>query len=274
MRINWLHSAWRKFWLLLLTSLVLASCTNTAPVLDPETDDGSASRISAARGNLRNTDPGTGGGRSSANVKLRVVRVLPAPPETDNGNRQVLSPGDRLEITFFNIEKLNREVQIDAAGNISMPLVGTVRAAGLSARELERDLMRLYGTRYLQNPQIAVNTKESAGQRVTINGEVKLPGVYPITPGTTLMRALALGRGFTPIADPRKVFIYRKIGGIQYVAQYDVTAIQAGRRADPKVFGGDIIAVFPSSMKVAMENLKSMLGLATQAGRLAVMPIP
>ena len=219
-----------------------------------------------------------GFGKSSSNaqnINLRVVKKLPIPPDAKDGNRQALTTGDKLEIIFFNIEKLNREVQIDAAGNISMPLVGTVRAAGKSARELENHLRKLYGARYLQDPQIVVNVKESAGQRITVNGEVKLPGVYPITtPNLTLVQALALGRGFTPIADASKVFVYRKINGVQYVAQYNVENIQAGKQRDPKLFGGDNVVVFPSSMKVAMENLRAMLGLATQAGSLAVMPLP
>ena len=253
--------------LMLTVGLLLAACAGGAPSLTP-TD---ASPTSAHGGGMQ---LGKQMRHGRSDITLKVVRELPTPAASADGSRQAISPGDKLEVVVFNVKELNREVQVDAAGNISLPLIGIVRAAGKTARELERELTRRYGARYLQNPQIAVNVKESMGQRVTVNGEVKLPGIYPIAPHATLMQALALGRGFTPVADPQKVFVYRKIDGQQYVAQYDVEAIQAGRKRDPRVYGGDIIAVFPSSAKVAMENLKSVLGLASQAGRLAVIPLP
>ena len=126
----------------------------------------------------------------------------------------------------------------------------------------------------LHNPQITINGKESFGQRATVDGEVKKPGISPITPRSTLLQVLSQAQGFTLIGAPSKVFVFRNIGGQRYVAQYNVEAIRVGRRADPRIYGGDIVVTFPSSSKVAMQNLRDGLGLATSAGRLAVMPIP
>ena len=129
-----------------------------------------------------------------------------------------------------------------------------------------------YGAKYLESPQISVNVKESAGQRITVEGEVVKAGIYPISSRATLLRAIAQAQGFSKIANPSKVYVFRKRGPENFVANYDVDAIRAGRRGDPRIYGGDIVVVFSSSGKVAMENLKSVLGIATSAGRLAVLP--
>jgi len=260
---------------LLLGGMLLAACTGGAPDLrisDEPADGGSQSGKRAAV-NLSGVKAPTPAG-TTYKGKLRVVKTLPPPPRTQGGRIQLLSPNDVLEITFFGIEKLNRVVRVDSTGNISLPLIGSVQAAGKTVRQLEQDLEHRYGRSYLQNPQITINVKESFGQRATVDGEVKKPGIYPISPRSTLLQVLSQAQGFTLIGDPSKVFIFRNIGGRRYAAQYNVEAIRGGRRADPRIYGGDIIVTFPSSAKVAIQNLKDVLGLASTAGRLAVMPIP
>lgn len=252
---------------------LLAGCVEGAPDLQTLAQRQDAPAIAAAGqrqsfGKRQQVDPASASGDNS----LKIVRTLPVPPAARQGREGAISPGDVLGILFFGVEKLNQDVRVDNAGNISMPLIGVVRAAGKTTRELERELVRRYGKSYLQNPQIAVQLKESMGQRFTINGEVRKPGILPLPPGGTLMQAVAQAGGFTQIGDPSKVFVFRKIGGKRYVAQYNVNAIQGGRAPDVRIYGGDVIVVFPSSTKVAMETLKGVLGLATSTR--ALVPAP
>jgi polysaccharide biosynthesis/export protein len=77
-----------------------------------------------------------------------------------------ISPEDVLNIQIFKAKALSREVRVSADGSITMPLIGTINVAGLTPHELEQELVRRYGQRYMQHPQITVtNTKEFINQR-------------------------------------------------------------------------------------------------------------
>lgn len=202
------------------------------------------------------------GERSEA---LRMVAVLPAPSGTRNGLEQLVEPNDVLDVDVFQVDDLDRTVQVDADGRFSLPLVGVVDARGKSLRSLEDEIERLYGARYLQDPQVALFMKESAGRKVTVDGEVMRAGLYPVTAGSTLQQAIAEAGGFRPIGDPSQVFVFRTVGVERLVAGYDMAAIRAGRRPDPRIFGGDTVVVFSSAGRVALEGLKEALGIARNA---------
>jgi polysaccharide export outer membrane protein len=175
-----------------------------------------------------------------------------------------------LEVFVFQVADLTRVVQVDPSGNINLPLIGYVRAAGKPVRVLEQDITRAYGASYLQNPQVSVAIKESSGRRVTIDGEVSKTGVYQLPPIASLIDVIALAGGFSRVADASKVYVFRTISGQKLVAQYDVSMIRAGKRSSPRIYGGDVVVVFSSSSKIAFQNLKEALGVASSASRIGV----
>ena len=202
---------------------------------------------------------------------LRVVSELPTPQNTADGTERPIAPGDILEVSVFQVPDLSRTVQVDDAGRVSLPLIGVVPAAGKSVRTFENDIILAYGRDYLQSPQISVFVKESAANRVTVDGEVRRAGVFPLPPSSSLLDAIALAGGFSNLADESKVYVFRQIEGQRLVANYDVSSIRQGRRSAPRIYGGDVVVVFQSASRVAFQNLKEALGVATSAGRLAAM---
>ncbi|MEP3525428.1 MAG: polysaccharide biosynthesis/export family protein [Hyphomicrobiales bacterium] len=206
-------------------------------------------------------------GAKSIENDLQIVESLPAPENTRGGADSVLLVGDLLEVDVFQVDELDKTVQIDSSGRISMPLIGRVAAAGKTVGALESELERLYEIKHLQSPDIAVLVTESKGQQVTLNGEFLTPGVYPSSSNTTLLQAVALARGLSPIADTGKIFVYRDFQGKKLVANYNLKKIQQGQAIDPKIFGGDIIVAFSSKTKLAQKNLKETLGVAANAVR-------
>ena len=208
---------------------------------------------------LQDTSGGAGG--------LQVVESLPPPANSGGGTEQPLSPSDILQVEVFQAPSLNRTVQIDSTGRISLPLIGNVQAAGRTIRRLEQEIAAAYGRSHLQNPDITVFLKESAGQRVTVDGEVKKPGIHPITANTTLVDIIALAGGFSNVADEEKVFVFRDFGGQKLVANYNMTAIRSGKRSNPRIYGGDVVIVFTHQGRVAFNNLKEALGVASSVGR-------
>lgn len=228
--------------------LVLAGCESSSTPTDG---------LTSAAGTTASIAPGAREGN------IRVVAELPPPLNSFDGAEQPISSNDVLEIDVFEVNDLDRTVQVDSRGRISLPLVGEIEAAGKTVRALEQEIRNRYGASYLQNPQISVFVKESAGQRVTIDGEVSKPGIYPVTASASLVGVIAQSGGLNQIADNKKVYVFRPYGTEKLVANFDLDRIRKGEARDPRVFGGDIVVVFPSSTKVAMRNLREVLGVAS-----------
>ncbi|MER9837831.1 polysaccharide export protein [Mesorhizobium sp. M0145] len=246
--------------LVVLASLAISACTSTS-----STTPSSSSSVDALQLTSSST-PLSGGGA------LQVVKDLPAPANTQNGSEQPLSPNDVLEVNVFQVDNLNRTVQVDASGQISLPLIGTITAAGKTVRQLEQEVETAYGAKYLQSPDVTIFVKESIGQRITVDGEVNKAGIYPVSSNSSLIDAIALAGGFNNIGDAKKVFVYRNIGPNTLVANYNVEQIRGGKSRNPRIYGGDKIVVFASKSKIAMANLKDALGVASSAARIAVIP--
>lgn len=116
---------------------------------------------------------------------------------------------DLLELQVFGVPDLNRTVRVNSRGFISLPLIGMVQASGLTSEQLEFSLAEKLSKTYLQNPQVSVFIKEYTSQRVTIEGAVKKPGVYPLKGRTTLLQTLAVAEGLTSVADANDIKIFR-----------------------------------------------------------------
>ena len=166
-----------------------------------------------------------------------------------------IGPSDLLAVTVFQIEDLDREVRVNNAGQVTLPLVGAIDVAGRTVSELETEIARRYGERYLQDPQVTVFVKEFASQRVTVGGAVKKPGIYPVTSRLTLLQAVALAEGMTDIASHRNVIVFRSASGQRRYARFDLDAIESGQAADPELMGEDVVVVDTSTGKVALKNL-------------------
>jgi polysaccharide export outer membrane protein len=166
-----------------------------------------------------------------------------------------IGPSDLLSVTVFQTKDLDREVRVDNAGQVSLPLIGTVEAAGRTAHELEADLATRYGARYLQDPQISVFVKEFASQRVTVEGAVGKPGIYPVSTRLTLLQAIALAEGLDDNASERNVIVFRTAQGRRQFARFDLEAIRDGSNDDPEIQGEDVIVVDTSGGKVFLQNL-------------------
>ncbi len=161
-----------------------------------------------------------------------------------------IGPFDMIDVIVFQEPDLSvKDVQVDAAGRINLALVGEVRAAGKSALELGRELEQLYGSRYLVRPQITVSVTSSISQKVVVQGEVRMPGVYPVKGPATLLEAISLAQGETEVAALSQVVVMRVIDGQRMAALFDVAAIRRNEQPDPAVFGNDVVIVGYSNIR-------------------------
>ncbi len=170
-----------------------------------------------------------------------------------------LGAGDVVTIRVFKVDSLSGDQTIDATGRINLPLVGHVDAAGRTTADLERELIRQLGVRYLTDPKVAVTLKTAVTPTVTVDGSVQQPGLYPVQANTSLIQAIAMARGTADGANPKRVVVFRHIAGQRTAAAFDLTTIRQGRDPDPAIYPDDVIVVDGSATSQAMKSVLQSL---------------
>jgi len=136
-----------------------------------------------------------------------------SPPSAQAGTADityVLGSGDKVRITVFGEDTLSGEYIVPGEGNISFPLIGDVRASGLTVDGLQKEISTKLKDGYLKDPHVSIEVLNY--RPFYILGEVMKPGEYPYTNGLTVLNAVATANGFTYRADTRKVYIKRANG--------------------------------------------------------------
>ena len=169
---------------------------------------------------------------------------------------------DLLTISVLSVPELNKDVRVKSNGQVTLPLIGVIMAGGRTIPELEGDLARKYSDGYLQRPQVSVFVKEFTSQRVTLEGAISKPGIYPINGSMTLIQAIAVAGGLDDkIADMSGIVLIRQVNGQRMAAAYDLRQVRKGVLEDPMIYGGDIITVEQSASKSAMRRFIETLPL-------------
>jgi polysaccharide export outer membrane protein len=151
---------------------------------------------------------------------------------------------DLLEIQVFGVEQLTRTVRVNTRGQVSLPLIGTLMVGGLTAQQAESMVVMKLAESYLQDPQVSLFIKEYTSQRVTVEGAVAKPGVYPLRGPTTLLQTLAVAGGQGSLGDMHEVMLFRPTpAGQRETLVYDVERIRSGELDDPTVMNEDLIVV-------------------------------
>jgi polysaccharide export outer membrane protein len=193
--------------------------------------------------------------------------TLPEPTGSDlvKGSRTYLiGPLDKLSVDVFGIPELSRDlVRTDANGTISLPLVGTINAAGKTPPELAQEIERGLRASYVRNPQVSVNLVEAVSQVVTVDGQVGKPGQYPVVGKMTLLRAVATAGGTGEFARLDDVIIFRTVNQSRYAGVYNLKAIREGNYIDPEVFANDVVVVGDSPSRRRFKDIIQAAPLLT-----------
>jgi polysaccharide export outer membrane protein len=188
--------------------------------------------------------------------------AAPDPPKIQalDANYKI-APLDKLTIKVFKSEEISGDYDVDLAGHISLPLVGEVDAVNLTTSELDSRLTNLLGQKYFEHPDVSVAIKESTAHVVTVDGAVNQAGQYPVAGPMSLVQAVALARGTRQDANPRRVAVFRTIGGQRQAAAFDLTDIRRGQANDPPIYAGDIVVVDGSRIKEIERQIFSTVPL-------------
>ncbi len=157
---------------------------------------------------------------------------LPPVPATAGGD-YLLGRGDQVRIITFGEEQLTGEFRVNAAGEIALPLVGSVKAEGQTPKQLETAVATtLRRANLFKNPSVSVEV--IAYRPIFILGEVARPGQYPYQPGMTVVTAVAVAGGYTYRAVQDRATIVRTVG---------YKAIEGAADRQTFVEPGDVITV-------------------------------
>jgi polysaccharide export outer membrane protein len=181
-----------------------------------------------------------------------------------------IAPMDKLSIKVFKMEDLTGDYDVDLAGNISLPLIGQLKAANLTTEQLDQQLTQKLGEKYLEHPDVSVAIKSSTAHVVTVDGAVKDGGSFPVGGPTSLIRAIAMAKGTTEDANNRRVAVFRTIGGQRQAAAFDLTSIRRGEATDPEIYPGDIIVVDGSGVKAKEKTILQSIPLLAIFGPLGL----
>lgn len=155
-----------------------------------------------------------------------------------------VGPLDTLSLDVFGVEGLKREkIQVSPAGTVSFPLIGNMDVNGMTIEELEERVSQGLRGAGLRDPRVAINFVDVQSQFVTVEGEVKKAGLYPVRKDMTLLRALASAEGLEATAGLGNVVVFRTVGGRKMAALYNLRAIRMGYYDDPALYEGDVVAV-------------------------------
>jgi polysaccharide export outer membrane protein len=174
-----------------------------------------------------------------------------------------LGPSDVLSVTVFGVSEFSGDYTVDSLGRIKLPLVGDVAVLGQTSDQVAVALKTKLQATYLRNPEVQVVLKTALSQRITVDGSVTQPGVYPLAGDTSLLQSLAMAKGVTVDANPRRVVIFRTLNGQRTAAAFDLKDIRRGKQPDPRVFGNDIIVVDGNSASATFKNFISTVPLLT-----------
>ncbi len=173
-----------------------------------------------------------------------------------------INTGDKLAVTVYRVEDLSREYRVDLSGNLSMPLIGNVQAVGRTTAEVRDEVARRLGERYLRDPDVTVAVTESTNNNVTVEGGVRHPGVFPLTGQTTLLQSVAMAQGIDPDnGNPRRIAIFRRVGGQRMAAAFDLVSIRDGSMQDPDIYPGDIVVVQSNTRRGIFQDVLQALPL-------------
>jgi len=162
----------------------------------------------------------------------------------DSSSTYQVGPGDVLQVVFYAGAEKQEDFSgtVSDVGTLTSPLLGEIKASGLTIHEISRMMTELLARDFFVNPQVLVNVKEYGGQ-VWVVGAVKSPGPYPYSEGLSALRACLLAGGFTDFASLRKVKVARVSAGRSRVTRVDLARVMQGKADDPPLQRSDRIEV-------------------------------
>lgn len=233
-------------WAVALSASVLAVTTPARGQEKQENSQNPSSQpqASSSQQGTQQQAPGAEQPAGSAQQQEPAVQQTQHASPPGVGRTYVIQPGDVLEVQVWKENEVSKTVPVRPDGKISLPLINDIQAAGLTADQLTVDLSEKF-KKFISDPQVTVIVTQVNSQRIYVMGEVLRGGTYPLLPGMTVLQGLSDAGGFTPFANPKKIYVLREQSGKQLKLPFNYRDVIRGKNPEENVplIAGDTIVV-------------------------------
>ena len=155
-----------------------------------------------------------------------------------------IGPGDVLSISVWKEEGMQLEVLVRPDGEITFPLVGEIRAGGMTTKSLSDELVKKL-KKYIPHPSVTVSVLQSVSNKIYVIGKVNRPGEFIATGYMDVLQALTMAGGLTPYADSDDIKIIRRTESGTKMKLFDYDEVISGERLDMNIIlkAGDTVVV-------------------------------
>jgi polysaccharide export outer membrane protein len=170
---------------------------------------------------------------------------VPIPSLMAGEGDYILSSGDTLDLMVYREPDLGMRSKIARDGRVQLPLLGEVKVAGMSVRDAQEYIRKLYDADYLVDPQIYLNISSYTQRKITVIGQVSRPGSYELQGNESLgiLEAIGMAGGFTRIADTKNVVVKRRTGEKVETIKVNTKRLESEDGGSFQVLPGDILTV-------------------------------
>ena len=156
----------------------------------------------------------------------------------------VIGPEDVINVVFWRNQEMSGDFIVRPDGQISMPLLNDLAAAGLTPEQLREVVMKA-ATKYLEDPNVTVVVKAINSRKAHITGMVQKPGAYPLISPTTVLQLISIAGGLHEFADGKKVLIVRNENGKQVSFNFNYKDVSRGKnlKQNIELKPGDVVIV-------------------------------
>jgi polysaccharide export outer membrane protein len=163
------------------------------------------------------------------------------PPDEE---KYLLGPEDSLEISVWKEPELTKQLIVRPDGKITYPLIGEIQAAGLTVKDLQKEVSKRL-EKYVTDANVTVILVKTQYYKIYVTGKVNKPQDFIVGRPTTVMQSIAMAGGLTPFASPGKILVLRHVGGKEEVYPFDYNAVRKGQslEQDRILQPGDVVVV-------------------------------
>ena len=167
------------------------------------------------------------------------IQVIP--PEQE---KYFLGPEDTIEISVWKEPELTKQLVVRPDGKITYPLIGEVQAAGLTVKDLQKELSKRL-EKFVTDANITVILLKAQNYKIYVTGKVTKPADFVVGRPTTVMQAIAMAGGLTPFASPGSIVVLRHVGGKEEIYPFNYNSVRKGQslEQDRILMPGDVVVV-------------------------------
>jgi polysaccharide biosynthesis/export protein len=174
-------------------------------------------------------------------TEAQAAAALAAPPDQET---YTLGPEDTIEVSVWKEPDLTKQIVIPPDGRISYPLIGEIKAAGLTVKQLRTEIHKRL-EKFVSDANVTVILLKPQFYKIYVTGKVNKPGEFPVGRPPTVMQAISMAGGLTPFASPGSIVILRNVGGKEEVFPFNYKTVSKGGSLDQNriLMPGDVVVV-------------------------------